>query len=458
MLSLISNRMTIVLKYFSRSSKLSAYFGNYKLGKLIFIIMTKTTNLSPRDLLSRLTDSKSSGCLELYEGLVSWKIYLQQGNIKYVYCSAQLLDQLKYYLHYFGCKQAVAALKELPLYCVKIQLQSPSQQQSSESNLYSEVISWLLAKKHLTSFQGLQLLEHITKDVLQSCLWLDSGTSLWCDGEPIPLWIQEQFGNSRSLSLSECLHLEQNRLKKWQKCSTQLLSVHQRPYFASGWEQKPLPASGSLNHQNLKELAQVIQGRTSIRQLSILLQKDELHVAQILSPYIDDKIIYLRDAQPPLDKLPSISRSKKSVQPLLKVTPYTESKKTEVTNFRASVKTWKIVCIDDSPTILKEMQRFLSPDKFEVTAIEDSVQAVSIIFRVKPDLILLDITMPKVNGYKLCTLLRGSEYCNQTPIIMVTGNNGVLDKARATIAGATDYFTKPFTREGLVKIVEKYLN
>ncbi|VEP17338.1 Protein PatA (fragment) [Hyella patelloides LEGE 07179] len=92
-----------------------------------------------------------------------------------------------------------------------------------------------------------------------------------------------------------------------------------------------------------------------------------------------------------------------------------------------------------------------------MTAIDDPVQAVPTIFRIKPDLILLDITMPKINGYKLCGLLRDSKNCDRIPIIMVTGNTGFIDKARAKIAGATDYFTKPFTQQGLMQIVEKYL-
>lgn len=249
------------------------------------------------------------------------------------------------------------------------------------------------------------------------------------------------------------MDLEQTRLKRWQNCSAELVSVHQRPYFTSGWEQKPLPASGSLNYQALKELSQVIKGSTSIRQLSLLLKKDELHVAQILSPYIEDKVIYLRHAQSPLDKLPSIPRTKKNIQQSSLFNSKNENKNPN----NATVKPWKIVCIDDSPTILNEIQRFLDRDKFEVTAIDDPVQAVPIIFRLKPDLILLDITMPRINGYKICGLLRSSDHCNQTPIIMVTGNTGLIDKARAKIAGATDYFTKPFTRQELMLIIEKYL-
>ena len=188
------------------------------------------------------------------------------------------------------------------------------------------------------------------------------------------------------------------------------------------------------------------------------MNKDELQVAKILSPYLDDEIIQLRNAQPPLDQLPTVPQLKKNVQQSPSFTPSTNSQNDHANLENTAVKTWKIICIDDSPTILKEIKRFLDPKKFEVKAIENPVQAVPIIFRIQPDLILLDINMPNINGYRLCGLLRSSNHCDHTPIIMVTGNTGLIDKARAKLAGATDYFTKPFTRQELMLMIEKYLN
>lgn len=413
-------------------------------------MMTTTIQLNTKELLSRLAESKSSGCLELNEENISWKIYLYQGNLQYINCSAQSLDQLKYYLHYLKFKPALAALKNLPPSLLNRQLYG--KEQLSKPDIYSQVLSWLLTEKHLSQSQVLQLIEYITKDLLIFFLWLNRGAYSWREGHSLPLWIKTQLTPVFALDISQCLNEEQSRLKQWQNCSNKLLSVYQRPYFAPGWESKILPTSGSLNRKTLKELTKLLMGRTSIRQLSILLQKDEMDVARILSPYIDEKIIYLYHALSPLDQLPNIPRPKTSIQQLSSITP---SNKNSANN--SSITTWKIVCIDDSPTILNEMQRFLDQDKFQLTTIDDPVQAVSTIFRVNPDLILLDITMPKINGYRLCSLLRSSGSCDKTPIIMVTGNTGLIDKARAKIAGATDYFTKPFTQKGLRSIVEKYL-
>ena len=415
--------------------------------------MTTSIKLNPKKLLSRLANSTSSGCLKIDEGLVYWKIYLRQGNLQYIYCSVQLLTQLKYHLHRLGLNKAIAGLKNLPESFLRIQ--SSIQDRSPAQNIYSQLILWLLAENYLSPSQTIELIESITKDELQSCLWLNISSCSW-QNEHLPRWIPPHIGNFLLLNIPEYLNEAQVRLRQWQNCSQELLSVHQRPYFPPGWETIPLPASGSLNHQTLSKLTQVLKGRVSIRQLSVLLKKDELQTAQTLSPYIDKKIIYLHHAQSPLNKLPYIPRKiEKIQQSSLDVSNH--HKLTQSNISMASIKAWKIVCIDDSPTILSEIKRFLSQEKFEITAIDDPVQAVSKIFTLNPDLILLDITMPRINGYKLCGLLRSSGKCDRTPIIMVTGNTGLVDKARAKLAGATDYFTKPFTREGLNKVVFKYL-
>ncbi|MGL5835539.1 MAG: response regulator [Waterburya sp.] len=412
--------------------------------------MTTTSKLNSQQLLSQLAAAKNSGCLELRGESVVWKIYLQTGNLQYVYCSAQSLDQLKYHLHFLGLKQAVAALKKLPQSLLGENLTKPDQSaQSTDLDIYSQIILWLIAEKQLNSSESFKLIESITKDELQSCLWLDQGDSLWQKNILVPTWMTSQIQVSISLSIAECLNEAQIKTRQWQKCSKELLSIHQRPYFTAGWETKTLPDSGSLSHKVLLELTKVLKGRTSIRQLSIILNKNELQIAQILSPYIDKKIICLHHPQDLLNKIPSISRNLNDLNQEVKLTANNKSGE--------ATKTWKIVCIDDSPTILQEIKRFLDPDKFQVTAIDDPIKAVSQIFAIVPHLILLDITMPKINGYKLCGLLRNSGKCDHVPIIMVSGNTGLIDKTRAKLAGATDYFTKPFSKEGLNQVVDAYL-
>lgn len=118
---------------------------------------------------------------------------------------------------------------------------------------------------------------------------------------------------------------------------------------------------------------------------------------------------------------------------------------------------YTIACIDDSPTILHAINTFLDVGNLAVIMINDPLKALIQITRSKPDLILLDIGMPNLDGYDLCAMLRRHPHLKSTPIVMVTGHTGFIDRAKAKMAGASGYLTKPFTRPELMKVVFKYL-
>ncbi|NDJ19511.1 response regulator [Myxacorys almedinensis] len=116
-----------------------------------------------------------------------------------------------------------------------------------------------------------------------------------------------------------------------------------------------------------------------------------------------------------------------------------------------------IACIDDSPTILQAISSFLNDSGVAVVMINDPVKALMQIMRTKPDIILLDVGMPNLDGYELCSLLRRHPSFKQTPIVMVTGHTGFIDRAKAKLVGASGYLTKPFTQPELVSTVFKFL-
>ncbi|MGL5509494.1 MAG: response regulator, partial [Microcoleaceae cyanobacterium] len=82
-------------------------------------------------------------------------------------------------------------------------------------------------------------------------------------------------------------------------------------------------------------------------------------------------------------------------------------------------------------------------------------QALGQVFQWQPDLILCDIAMPSLDGYEVCSMLRNSTRFRQTPIIMLTGIDGFIDRLKARIIGATDYLTKPFGESELLMLIEK---
>ncbi|MBD2244594.1 response regulator [Nostoc sp. FACHB-888] len=128
-------------------------------------------------------------------------------------------------------------------------------------------------------------------------------------------------------------------------------------------------------------------------------------------------------------------------------------------NIQPSVgkKLYTIACIDDSQTVLNSIKYFLDENTFSVVMINDPVKALMQIIRSKPDLILLDVEMPSLDGYELCSLLRKHSTFKNTPIIMVTGRTGFIDRAKAKMVRSSGYLTKPFTQSELLKMVFKHL-
>ncbi|MBG1266870.1 response regulator [Nostoc sp. WHI] len=120
-------------------------------------------------------------------------------------------------------------------------------------------------------------------------------------------------------------------------------------------------------------------------------------------------------------------------------------------------KLYTIACIDDSQTVLNSIKHFLDENTFSVVLINDPVKALMQILRSKPDLILLDVEMPSLDGYELCSLLRKHSAFKNTPIIMVTGRTGFIDRAKAKMVRSSGYLTKPFTQSELLKMVFKHL-
>ncbi len=118
---------------------------------------------------------------------------------------------------------------------------------------------------------------------------------------------------------------------------------------------------------------------------------------------------------------------------------------------------YTVACIDDSPTVLNSIKQFLDENTFSVVMINDPVKALMQILRSKPDIILLDVEMPNLDGYELCSLLRRHSAFKNTPIIMVTGRTGFIDRAKAKIVRASGYLTKPFTQSDLLKMVFKHI-
>ena len=116
----------------------------------------------------------------------------------------------------------------------------------------------------------------------------------------------------------------------------------------------------------------------------------------------------------------------------------------------------KIMVIDDSNTIRRSAEIFLNQAGYQVILAEDGFDALSKISDHHPDLIFVDIMMPRLDGYQTCALIKKNPKFAGTPVIMLSSKDGLFDRARGRMVGSDEYLTKPFTKDSLLKAVSSH--
>lgn len=116
----------------------------------------------------------------------------------------------------------------------------------------------------------------------------------------------------------------------------------------------------------------------------------------------------------------------------------------------------KVMVIDDSNTIRRSAEIFLKNSGCSVILAEDGFDALAKISNEHPDIIFVDIMMPRLDGYQTCSLIKRNARYKSTPVIMLSSKDGLFDRARGRMVGSDQYLTKPFTQETLLDAVQTY--
>ena len=116
----------------------------------------------------------------------------------------------------------------------------------------------------------------------------------------------------------------------------------------------------------------------------------------------------------------------------------------------------KIMVVDDSKTIRRTAETLLQREGFNVITAEDGFEALAKIAGQKPDLIFVDIMMPRLDGYQTCALIKNNAQFKTTPVIMLSSKDGLFDKAKGRIVGSDQYVTKPFSKVELLEAVQNH--
>ena len=116
----------------------------------------------------------------------------------------------------------------------------------------------------------------------------------------------------------------------------------------------------------------------------------------------------------------------------------------------------KVMVVDDSKTIRRTAETLLKKEGCEVFTATDGFEALAVIAENKPEIIFIDIMMPRLDGYQTCALIKHNQEFRDTPVIMLSSKDGLFDRARGRIVGSEQYLTKPFTREELLDAIKRH--
>ncbi len=117
--------------------------------------------------------------------------------------------------------------------------------------------------------------------------------------------------------------------------------------------------------------------------------------------------------------------------------------------------TLKVMIVDDSNTIRRTAETILSKAGCEVVTAIDGFDSLAKIVDLVPDVIFVDIMMPRLDGYQTCALIKNNNEFKHTPVIMLSSKDGLFDKAKGRIVGADEYLTKPFSKNELLDVLER---
>ena len=344
---------------------------------------------------------------ELWGGAGSfWFMFFRDGQIVYAADSSSSLRRLGDYLQRY-----------------KLQLPRdsfPDSQGATTAPEYSYL--WeLLEKRLLTPAQGRSIISGMVKETLFDLLTLHQGYFIFDIGSGLTPQLT-------TLETEPIVTEVMKQVQEWKQLHPHIQSPEQCPIVI---DRERLQAF--LPENAFKTLDTWADGKTSLRQLARYLNREILPVAKAIYPCIQQGWVQM-PASVPLDANQQRleSRMATGVRP-------------------------QVVCIDDDGAIGKMIEYTLQAHGYRVTIIQDPLESISQIFQLQPDLILCDLVMPKLDGYDLCGMLRQSTAFRQTPILMLTGKDGFIDRVRAKMVGATDYLTKPFQEQELLMLLEKYI-
>lgn len=362
-------------------------------------------NESPNlyQVLQNLIAKESSGKLIVHSKSnphIQWRIYLGNGRIHYAGSDQGQLERLNYLFQRYTPTKS-------------IRLEQPI---SSDYQYLCEL--W---DSQQFSFQEIRsILAKLTQEALIQILSLS---------QPVCTF-EETVGLDRLLLYLDFKQLMQpaaQEIKHWLKICTVINSPFQRAIAEN--TDAILPGLCKLEHitsdllNRYQKLPELVVKKMCVYEIAESLNTSSLNVAIILKTLVGQGIVTMGPYEP----------EQEDNRPV-------------------------IACVDDSPSIQRVVSFALEATGFKVINIKQAASALTTLMHAKPALILMDINMPDIDGYQLCSICNKSEALKHIPIVMLTGRSGVLDRVKAKMHGSVGYICKPFQPQELVETVQSFIS
>lgn len=240
-----------------------------------------------------------------------------------------------------------------------------------------------------------------------------------------------------SIAKEKLLPLDANKIiavawqhwQKWFQAKLGIFSANKAPII-----RQPQHLKLRTPEKTYTIFTKLLTGKSTIRDLAFTFKRDLSSVGSLLLPYIQQgyiELMTIQDLPSPVAKTHLANLQKKGI-PL-------------------------IACIDDSPRICQSMKEILQ-SQYRFLGITEPLKAIPEILEFKPDVIFLDLMMPKTNGYEICSSLRKLSLFRNTPIIILTSNTNMIHRMKSKMIGASDFMTKPVQPSNVLQVVNKHLN
>lgn len=391
---------------------------------------------NPLQVLNEKSQKGWSGCIEIEEpkdASVSWHVYLLEGKIQYINSTIGQQIRLNYLWQRFKLGSKCPQLED---------------KEVSEYIYLCEALS----SKQLSDADLKKILFRFTREGLVNVLSIEQANIQLIPTRRIKKAIV-------SFSLTQLGAKLETQIKHWQEIRKYIDSPFGRLYldqknalkFYKVW--KPQYTTPELETiakiHKLSSFVSLFVAKRCLYEIALKANVDTCLITKILKQSIVENLIDLL----PFRELSSEElQQKQQLHNNLLATNKVKSSSNSPIEVKASSSL--IVCIDDSKTVQKQVRMTLEAGGYKVLSITDPTSALKKLSQHQPAVIYLDINMPELNGYDLCTLLRKSQKFKEIPIVMLTGRDGMIDRVRAKIVGATDYLTKPCDPNKLISLTK----